>query len=773
MKRLLSLLVLVAGLSGLLPSTTSNAFTVTYAGADNSNDYADKVIQAAGGVLTEKTSAASNTTSNDTTLYKTASSGVLVGYSETFDGLSADVYTSASGGAYKVEYWNGSAWTTLQSITSASITDSTDGTFQLDWDTPSDWDKTTVLMDIDEDGNTNQYSGYYYFVRIIVTSAYANSATFTQIGVINYNLEVNLEDELGNALTDYTSSYSFNSTAADDTVYVSKSAGNGVEYYGFYVPSAGAAFSYTVTVPGYVSDSKDVTLDKGEMSQTFNLDYAHKIVALDAANTSDRVTISSATAGTDDTECVISSGNAYCPVPVGEDNDIATVSASGYTTESVSIPNRSSDSDDQELTNIYLDDSHGYGADTEADLSVDDLYFDGNELWADISNEGETDVSSSDTIDVYVYVDDSRKYSGTIAYNYFDAGESNSYSFLDGEFDEGESYDIEVCIDAKDNLDEPDEDNNCRTETLKLSSSSSGEPDLDVTEIYLDSDDHVNFTVTNKGSDDVNNGEDVVIKVYVDGSSEYSKTVTQSSSTTNFLDEDEEDTYDAGNILDDEGSTYEVEVCVDTGEDVDESSESNNCMTVDEDSIGSGSSEDCGKLTDIDGHWSEEYVCNLYDRDVVKGRSSTHFYPDSTTTRAEFLKMVLLDAELDTYSVSHIYYSDVSSSDWYYSYVTYATDEGYVDGYSDGTFKPNQIITRAEALVILMRVADQDNFDYDESDIDFWDVDVDDWFAYAVVIATQDDLVDGYGDDSFRPNGAITRGEAAKILDLAYEEYFK
>lgn len=878
MKRLLTLLGLVSMLSGLLPSLSASAFSITYGGVDNSNDYASSVIQAAGGVLTEKTSAAESSSGNDVTLYKTETSAIYIGYSHTFDGISADVYNAASGGSYAVKYWNGSDWSGLTS--GSSISNNNDGTFQAEWTRPSNWSSKNILMDTDENGNSDEYSGSYYFVKIMVSDAYSDSATFSQIGIINYNFQVNVRDQFGNTPGSYTSSYSFSSSSGNSTVFVSKNAGNGVEYYGFYTPSS-ASYNYTATVKGFVQESGNITLSQSQSTLTLNLDFTHKITAKDAGNGS-QITISSAYAGSNNTSCVIHSGVAYCPVPTSEDGNTATVSASGYSTTSVSIPNRNSDSDSQQSTTVNM----GNGSSSSSpDLTVTDLYYSNDAVWADIKNQGGQSVSSNDTVYVYVYVDGTREFYGTVSYSYFSSGESNSFAFLgdeltgddhhtievcidatndvnessegnncrtetlymggssnndgpdltvndiyfsgdylyadvsnegdedvdndhsvsvavyvdgdreylssysysyfeegednkisflnDNVWDDDEEYEVKVCIDYYDYVDESSESNNCRTEDLTFgSSSNSGDADLDVTDIFLDSDDDLNFTVTNKGNDDVDNGTEVTIKVYVDGDVQYTKTVTQSSSSTNFLDEDEEDTYDAGSILDDEGSTYEVEVCVDTSDKVDESSESNNCMTVDEDSIDSGSGSSCGEFTDLDGEWSEEYVCDLYERDVVSGKSDRYFYPNATATRAEFLKMVLLDAELDPYSVSSMHFSDVSSSSWYYSYVTYAAAMGYVDGYSDGTFKPNQTITRAEAVVILMHVADQHDYSFDEGDIDFWDVDVYDWFAYAVIIADRDNLVNGYSNGSFGPNNSITRGEAAKILDLAYDEYF-
>jgi hypothetical protein len=134
--------------------------------------------------------------------------------------------------------------------------------------------------------------------------------------------------------------------------------------------------------------------------------------------------------------------------------------------------------------------------------------------------------------------------------------------------------------------------------------------------------------------------------------------------------------------------------------------------------------------------------------------------------------MVLENAGISVDGVSTIHYYDVRTTDWFYDYVTYATDEGYVEGYTDGYFRPNNYVTRAEALTILMRVADETLYDFDESDIDYFDVDVDDWFAYAVILGDEAGIIEGYSDGSFRPNNNIDRASAAKIVSMTYDEYY-
>jgi hypothetical protein len=168
-------------------------------------------------------------------------------------------------------------------------------------------------------------------------------------------------------------------------------------------------------------------------------------------------------------------------------------------------------------------------------------------------------------------------------------------------------------------------------------------------------------------------------------------------------------------------------------------------------------------FTDIGDSFAEEDICFLYQHGIVSGKSEHSFYPNDTITRAEFLKIVLLDAAYQVYAVQSASFTDISGGDWYYSYVTFAHSKGFVEGYGDGSFHPNSQITRAEAVQMLLNISGITNFDTSEANTKFYDVDGDDWYASAVAMALEFDIIEGYGDGSFRPNNNLTRAEAATI----------
>ncbi len=172
---------------------------------------------------------------------------------------------------------------------------------------------------------------------------------------------------------------------------------------------------------------------------------------------------------------------------------------------------------------------------------------------------------------------------------------------------------------------------------------------------------------------------------------------------------------------------------------------------------------------DIIDHWSEESICFLYEQGVVEGHSDRNYLPDSEVTRAEFLKISLLNLGYVTYAVQSAGFTDVNPGDWYYQYATFARSKGFVSGYNDGSFKPNNSITRAEAVVMIIDIADIINYDTSYTAANYSDVSNSDWYATAVSLATSLGIVEGYGDNSFRPDNPITRAEAAIIAQRIWD----
>ncbi|GIN40771.1 S-layer homology domain-containing protein [Heyndrickxia oleronia] len=111
-------------------------------------------------------------------------------------------------------------------------------------------------------------------------------------------------------------------------------------------------------------------------------------------------------------------------------------------------------------------------------------------------------------------------------------------------------------------------------------------------------------------------------------------------------------------------------------------------------------------------------------------------------------------------------FTDVKANSYYYEYVNELFERSFVNGYKDGSFKPNGLLTRAEASKILALNLGLDltqSFNHT-----FKDVPADSW-AYPYISALREaGIINGYQDGTFKPNAPITRNEMAKIIVYGY-----
>lgn len=175
-------------------------------------------------------------------------------------------------------------------------------------------------------------------------------------------------------------------------------------------------------------------------------------------------------------------------------------------------------------------------------------------------------------------------------------------------------------------------------------------------------------------------------------------------------------------------------------------------------------------FVDINNHWGFYNIENLYCRSVVQGRSLYYFEPDQSVTRAEFLKMALLNADIDPldYQNESEPYGDVNKADWHQNHVRagYALEVIHFNSH----FHPDDTINRAEAITMLMRLADVNTEPVDST---FDDVPLDTWYTVYVRAAQNLSVIDGYPDDTFRPSNPVTRAEAAAMMDRLHQTWYE
>lgn len=165
-------------------------------------------------------------------------------------------------------------------------------------------------------------------------------------------------------------------------------------------------------------------------------------------------------------------------------------------------------------------------------------------------------------------------------------------------------------------------------------------------------------------------------------------------------------------------------------------------------------------------YWAAENVRFVYENGIMTGDAEGSFRPDDSITREEWAKVVLSAFTIDT-GDGECNFEDVDKSEWYYSFVAKAYMLGIVNGYDENRFGTGQTLTREDAVVMMYRMTQlaRDIRAIQPADLTFTDAaDISDYALEAVRMFTSAGVINGYESGEFIPQGNITRAEAAKII---------
>lgn len=172
--------------------------------------------------------------------------------------------------------------------------------------------------------------------------------------------------------------------------------------------------------------------------------------------------------------------------------------------------------------------------------------------------------------------------------------------------------------------------------------------------------------------------------------------------------------------------------------------------------------------SDLSGHWAENVITEWMDYGIINGYEDGTIRPNNKITRAEMTAM--LDRVMDYQTKANNTFSDLSDS-WYTDVILKANAAGVISGYPDGTVKPDATITRQEAVAMFSRVLSLDTKNAPEAT--FTDnADVADWAKDAVNAMAAADYIHG-SDGQFRPNDGITRAEVVTILNNIFDKLYQ
>ena len=166
--------------------------------------------------------------------------------------------------------------------------------------------------------------------------------------------------------------------------------------------------------------------------------------------------------------------------------------------------------------------------------------------------------------------------------------------------------------------------------------------------------------------------------------------------------------------------------------------------------------------------WVQGYLEKLVDWGVMRGDQEGNLDPDRDITRAEFVSMI--NRAYNYRLPGPTPFTDVDLRSWYYDDIGIAYLAGYFYGSSATTASPESTMTREEAAVILAR--NMMLREEAGEPVDFTDTrELSDWSRSIISSAAQSGVIKGYPDGSFRPQQNITRGEVASMLVNAIGTY--
>lgn len=169
------------------------------------------------------------------------------------------------------------------------------------------------------------------------------------------------------------------------------------------------------------------------------------------------------------------------------------------------------------------------------------------------------------------------------------------------------------------------------------------------------------------------------------------------------------------------------------------------------------------QASDLTGHWAASVVTEWMNKGWISGYPDGTFKPEGTMTRAEF--MTIINKVYNFSAEKDIAFTDVKSSDWFYSAVKKAYAAGYITGYPGNMMKPNAPIQRQEVAAIYTKL---ENLNQDAEAAKFTDVTAGSWSIGYIGAAVKAGYFTGYGDGKFKPTADIKRGEAVSATNAVY-----
>jgi uncharacterized repeat protein (TIGR02543 family) len=174
---------------------------------------------------------------------------------------------------------------------------------------------------------------------------------------------------------------------------------------------------------------------------------------------------------------------------------------------------------------------------------------------------------------------------------------------------------------------------------------------------------------------------------------------------------------------------------------------------------------------DVEQHWAKDAVNEMASRMVLSGTGDSMFTPDREVTRSEFAAIVVRGLGLYMNKDAHTF-SDVKTEDWYNNAISTAYAYGLISGFEDGSFRPNDKITREQAMVIIDKAmtitklsASLPEQSTDATGPSYADMsEASTWAISSIEASLQAGILNGKTETELMPRDHMTRAEIAIII---------
>ncbi len=174
---------------------------------------------------------------------------------------------------------------------------------------------------------------------------------------------------------------------------------------------------------------------------------------------------------------------------------------------------------------------------------------------------------------------------------------------------------------------------------------------------------------------------------------------------------------------------------------------------------------------DISNHWAKNYISTLILNNIINGYLDGTIRPDNEITRAEIAVILAKSLKLEIKNTNVNAFKDYKTiPEWALSYVNQLNEKGIINGYEDGTFKPYNKVTRAELVTMVMKTFEQKLTA--NKKFNFFDSRlIPQWANEYIAAGIETGIIKGYTDNTFKPLNKIKRSEVFAIIARCIEQF--